>query len=46
MAWRFHGGQGVTYFRGSRPYLIAITPFFHVPIANDPLPVLAWLCQR
>ena len=35
MTWRFHRGQGMAYFHGSRPYLIAITPFFYVPLAND-----------
>ena len=29
----------MAYFHGSRPYLIAITPFFYVPLANDPLSI-------
>ncbi len=39
MTWRFHRGQGMTYFHGSRSYLIAITPFIYVPLANDPLSI-------
>jgi hypothetical protein len=39
MTWRFHKGQGMAYFRGSRPYLIAITPFIYVPLTSNPLSV-------
>ena len=39
MTWRFHRGQGVTYFYGSRSHLIAISPSFYVPLTNDPLSV-------